>query len=245
MEAWGRAEMRGARVGQTTMFKKRTVQGGQKRRHELTEETGLSSFSPKAKAVKRAAAAPEPVAPVHRASSDEPPEMDEKPKVAGPKGAPRNVRVTTLTDFQPDVCKDFLQTGYCGYGDTCKFLHIRDELRAKRPVEKEWETVGQGNGALGGSLAGSLVGSLAAKPQGPGSPEPFRCPICKDDYKSPVRTACGHKFCRACFMGRFRAKKRRCFVCKKDTGGVATPVEAETGPAKSGAERTEAVKADL
>ncbi|KVI04330.1 Zinc finger, CCCH-type [Cynara cardunculus var. scolymus] len=26
-------------------------------------------------------------------------------------------------DYQRDVCKDYKQTGYCGYGESCKFLH--------------------------------------------------------------------------------------------------------------------------
>lgn len=53
------------------------------------------------------------------------------------------IRTVTMIDYQPDVCKDykgqpsflqvmmlslshqFLETGYCGFGDTCKFLHDR------------------------------------------------------------------------------------------------------------------------
>ena len=35
------------------------------------------------------------------------------PKSIGPQKAPTNVRITTLTDYAPDVCKDWRQTGYC------------------------------------------------------------------------------------------------------------------------------------
>lgn len=35
------------------------------------------------------------------------------PKSISPQKAPTNVRITTLTDYAPDVCKDWRQTGYC------------------------------------------------------------------------------------------------------------------------------------
>lgn len=38
----------------------------------------------------------------------------------GPVKGPANVRTITLTDYQPDICKDYKETGFCGFGDTCK-----------------------------------------------------------------------------------------------------------------------------
>lgn len=43
----------------------------------------------------------------------------------GPLKAPGNLRATVRWDYQPDLCKDFKETGYCGFGDSCKFLHDR------------------------------------------------------------------------------------------------------------------------
>jgi RING finger protein 113A len=42
---------------------------------------------------------------------------------AGPLKGQGNVRITCRMDYQPDVCKDYKETGYCGYGDSCKFMH--------------------------------------------------------------------------------------------------------------------------
>lgn len=36
-----------------------------------------------------------------------------------------NLRISCRFDYQPDVCKDYKDSGYCGYGDSCKFLHDR------------------------------------------------------------------------------------------------------------------------
>lgn len=133
----------------------------------------------------------------------------EEGKSMGPlKAVPVNIKTTTITDFQPDVCKDFLQTGYCGYGDTCKFLHVRDELKQRQPIEREWETVQQ------------------KKDQHNEEEQvPYRCVLCKKDYTQPVRAQCNHIFCQKCFMNRYKnIKKPNCFICGKDTGGVCSPI---------------------
>eukprot|EP01126_Amoeba_proteus_P016158 TRINITY_DN1741_c0_g1_i7.p1 TRINITY_DN1741_c0_g1~~TRINITY_DN1741_c0_g1_i7.p1 ORF type:complete len:155 (-),score=31.54 TRINITY_DN1741_c0_g1_i7:595-1059(-) len=46
---------------------------------------------------------------------------------AGPVQTGSNVRISCRFDYQPDICKDWKETGYCGYGDSCKFLHDRYE----------------------------------------------------------------------------------------------------------------------
>jgi len=45
------------------------------------------------------------------------------PKAGAKYGAvagPSNIRTITVTDYQPDVCKDYKETGFCGFGDSCK-----------------------------------------------------------------------------------------------------------------------------
>lgn len=69
-----------------------------------------------------------------------------KAKRVGPQRSTNTIRTVTIVDYQPDVCKDYKgmsisssfgfltwtdhlsskpETGYCGFGDTCKFLHDR------------------------------------------------------------------------------------------------------------------------
>lgn len=134
-----------------------------------------------------------------------------KPKF-GPLKAATNVRSTTIIDYQPDVCKDYKLTGYCGYGDNCKFLHSREDYKAGWALDKEWESK---------TKEGEPEEKIPAD-----EPEeiPFKCVICKKDYRSPVVTPCGHYFCETCFLGEYR-KKPNCFICGKATGGIIQPAK--------------------
>jgi len=58
---------------------------------------------------------------------------------AGPISAPTFVRTTCRFDYQPDICKDYKETGYCGFGDTCIYLHDRTDTVSGWQLEKEWE----------------------------------------------------------------------------------------------------------
>lgn len=56
------------------------------------------------------------------------------------KPSSTHVRQNYIMDYQADVCKDFLKNGYCGFGDTCKFLHYREEFKkVESPEVKDWE----------------------------------------------------------------------------------------------------------
>lgn len=57
----------------------------------------------------------------------------------GPARAPVHYRATSRFDYQPDICKDFKDTGYCGYGDACKFLHDRSDYKSGWQLEQQWE----------------------------------------------------------------------------------------------------------
>jgi RING finger protein 113A len=42
-------------------------------------------------------------------------------------------------DYQPTVCKDYKETGFCGYGDACRFLHDRGNYRCGWQLENDWK----------------------------------------------------------------------------------------------------------
>ncbi|KAG0156015.1 hypothetical protein PDIDSM_3191 [Penicillium digitatum] len=138
----------------------------------------------------------------------------------GPLKAATNVRTITVTDFAPDVCKDWKQTGYCGFGDSCKYLHSREAYKAGWELDRDWEVNTKGK-----QLSGRVVsqrkgaGKIAEEEDDDDEDEllesiPFACIIClKSTYQ------CGHYFCEACALQRYR-KTPSCAACGEGTGGV-------------------------
>ena len=56
----------------------------------------------------------------------------------GPIIAPKNIRSTCRFDYAPGICKDFKETGYCGFGETCIFVHDRSDYKLGWELEQEW-----------------------------------------------------------------------------------------------------------
>ncbi|XP_014667451.1 PREDICTED: RING finger protein 113A-like isoform X2 [Priapulus caudatus] len=57
----------------------------------------------------------------------------------GPIRAPAHLRATVRWDYQPDICKDYKETGFCGFGDSCKFMHDRSDYKHGWQLEREWK----------------------------------------------------------------------------------------------------------
>ncbi|KAH3757917.1 RING finger protein 113A-like [Pelomyxa schiedti] len=157
---------------------------------------------------------------------------------AGPVRAPLNIRVSCRFDYQPDICKDYKDTGYCGYGDNCKFVHDRGDYKSGWQLEKEWEDQQKAKAEARGSRKALPHEKYAREHNRFHYPEPddsdpeddedkeeefpFACLICKahwDTSHNPVVTRCLHYFCEACALEHNR-KSTKCFVCNKQTGGV-------------------------
>ncbi|CAK7219156.1 RNA-splicing factor [Sporothrix curviconia] len=150
-------------------------------------------------------------------------------KSVGPVKAATNIRTITFTDFSPDVCKDYKQTGFCGFGDNCKFLHAREDYKQGWQLDNEWEAVTKGKKNIGGTIVASAerkkFGASAGDEDEDDEDEaflrdiPFACVICREGYKNPIVTRCGHYFCEKCALDRYR-RDPSCAACGSATTGV-------------------------
>ncbi|KAL1915021.1 uncharacterized protein VTP21DRAFT_7726 [Calcarisporiella thermophila] len=134
---------------------------------------------------------------------------------AGPIRAPQNIRVTSRFDYQPDICKDYKETGFCGYGDSCKFLHDRGDYKSGWQLDQEWE-------ALQARLKRDTGNPMADEESSDESSDeelPFACLICRKEFTRPIVTKCGHYFCEACALKNYKISPK-CFACGAATGGV-------------------------
>ncbi|AWP19302.1 RING finger protein 113A [Scophthalmus maximus] len=131
----------------------------------------------------------------------------------GPIRAPDHLRATVRWDYQPDICKDYKETGFCGFGDSCKFLHDRSDYKHGWQIERELE-----EGRYGANDEENYEVSSDEEDM------PFKCFICRESFKNPIITKCRHYFCETCALQHYR-KSKRCYVCNTQTNGVFNPAK--------------------
>ncbi|XP_018429980.1 PREDICTED: RING finger protein 113A isoform X1 [Nanorana parkeri] len=131
----------------------------------------------------------------------------------GPIRAPEHLRATVRWDYQPDICKDYKETGFCGFGDSCKFLHDRSDYKHGWQLERELE-----EGRYGANDEENYEVSSDEEDL------PFKCYICKNAFKNPIVTKCKHYFCETCALQHYR-KSKRCYICNTQTNGVFNPAK--------------------
>jgi RING finger protein 113A len=159
--------------------------------------------------------------------------------LAGPIRAPTNIRTTCRFDYQPDICKDYKDTGFCGFGDTCIYLHDRGDTMSGWQLEKAWEEKQKSkrkqqeeqmerfmNGETGDNKDASGGGEGALSDDG----LPFACFLSRKAFEDPIVTTCGHYFSQGALQDYFAqqnndeggggSKDQRCPICKRDTHGV-------------------------
>lgn len=148
----------------------------------------------------------------------------------GPIRRPDHLRATVRWDYAPDICKDFKETGFCGFGDSCKFMHDRTDYKSGWQLEREWQT----------KEYGAHENDNFEVSDSDDDDIPFACYICREHFTDPVVTKCLHYFCETCALKHFK-KTKRCFVCEKNTGGIFNPAKViiakmkaaeEAGPAE-------------
>ena len=156
----------------------------------------------------------------------------------GPMRAPSNIRSSTVMDHQPDICKDYYETGYCGWGDACKFLHMREKFTAGWKQEADWQSrQRKRNAALAAGLNVDAEGRILdsdGKPTeegGKGGEQqeeelPYACFICRKPWaelvpagRRPVESQCKHYTCEPCALARYKTNTT-CAACGKETYGV-------------------------
>ena len=109
---------------------------------------------------------------------------------------------TFVLDQQLPICKDYMMTGFCNFGWSCKFFHTRDRTLTAFQLDRVTEQ-------------NRLKEARDETKNSQNVIEEFHiCSICKKFYNNPVILKCGHIFCQKCAMERYKNDKT-CFVCGK------------------------------
>ncbi|XP_073829644.1 RING finger protein mdlc [Musca autumnalis] len=135
----------------------------------------------------------------------------------GPIRAPAHLRATVRWDYQPDICKDYKETGYCGFGDSCKFLHDRSDYKAGWQLELDHAAQQKGE-------CESDDDDTKYEIHSDEETLPFKCFICRQSFVNPVVTKCKHYFCEKCALEHYK-KSQRCFICSQQTNGIFNPAK--------------------
>ncbi len=150
----------------------------------------------------------------------------------GPIRAPTNLRATVRWDYAPDICKDYKETGFCGFGDSCKFLHDRSDYKHGWQLERDWEmqqaekkpkSLYRKNEADSDDADDEHKYEIkeAQNSDEDADGVPFKCIICRESFVDPVVTKCKHYFCEKCFV-KHNKKSSKCYACNTQTLGIFT-----------------------
>lgn len=99
---------------------------------------------------------------------------------AGPMRLPSNVKSSCRFDFQPHVCKDYKESGSCGFGDSCIYVHDRGDYKSGWQLDEQWSSKQE----PGDDDDDPFLAEEKDRQEGP----PTDCPICKSQISSPVIT---------------------------------------------------------
>ena len=99
----------------------------------------------------------------------------------GPMRGTQYMRSSIRMDYQPDICKDYKETGFCSYGDTCKFLHDRSDYKSGWELEREWAATEKAKQQvkIDRLLAGKAADESTSEEEEEDDSLPFACYICR------------------------------------------------------------------
>lgn len=138
----------------------------------------------------------------------------------GPMRAPTNLRASCRFDYAPGICKDYKETGFCGFGDGCVFMHDRGDYKTGWELEEEWKREQKQKQRL---IKEGKYNPDNSDDEGyeisEGDEIPSTCQICGNEYDNPVETKCKHYFCERCAITNY-GKSSTCYTCNKPTSGI-------------------------
>lgn len=153
------------------------------------------------------------------------------------RGNSGNVKCITRFDYwgttgDGGVCKDYKETGFCGYGDSCLYAHDRSDYKSGWQLDREWEAKEKlKRDKIERKMKRKLEDPDATSDSDVGDGDsdsdendmPPDCQICRDDWNEcetdPVVTLCKHYFCEKCAMENFQ-ESNSCAVCQTKTNGI-------------------------
>jgi len=138
--------------------------------------------------------------------------------IKGPIRAPANIRTTVRWDYEPMICKDYKETGFCGFGDSCKFMHDRADYKFGWQLEREEREAEKRDGEEESDDDKYVINS------DDDDDLPVKCPMCRQVFTNPVVTRCKCYFCEKCALDHYR-KSQRCYECGKQTNGMFNPAK--------------------
>ncbi|NWW32415.1 R113A protein, partial [Panurus biarmicus] len=129
----------------------------------------------------------------------------------GPIRAPEHLRATVRWDYQPDICKDYKETGFCGFGEIESHLLCSPLIYYFMP--HTWAGLASPLTPLWFTFSADDENYEVSSDE---EDMPFKCFICRGSFKNPVVTNCALQHYR---------RSQRCYVCDKQTNGVFNPAK--------------------
>ena len=152
----------------------------------------------------------------------------------GPVRQMRNIQHSNGIDYNKSRCKDYFESGYCAFGNSCIFIHDRSDYKSGYDLDLEWDEKNKKKDERRKIRSKKEQNREELEPEDLSSEDEGledyedelvykeideQCLICGLDYKMPSLLPCGHIFCDKCAVEHYQSAKT-CFKCKKVTGGI-------------------------